>query len=593
MLSPQTTMFLILGITMAMFIWGRFRYDIVAFSALLFAAVLGLVPAGSTFSGFGHPAVITVAAVLVISRALQNSGVIDLMTSRLGVLTHSPLLHIGALSAAAALLSGFMNNVGALALLMPVALQTAASTGRSPAMLLMPLSFGSILGGLMTLMGTPPNIIIASYRQELTGQSFAVFDFAPIGVVLTVAGVAFITFIGWRLIPKERRGKRSAEDLFEISDYIVEARVLEGSALVGKGLRQLERLADDDITGVGVLRGDSHIISGARYARLRVDDVVIFESDPKVLRDVVEAAGVELLGSDEFHTDDLRSEDVGLVEAVVMPNSRLINRTFAGLRLARKYSMNLIAVARRGKPFKRRLHRVQLREGDVMLLQGPEESLTETITELGCLPLAKRGLRIGKRPAPFIPLAWFGAALVATVSGWLSVHIAFCLAVVGLVATRTVTLRDVYSTIDWPVVVLLAAMIPLGRALETTGGTALIASSIVDITGDFGPVIVMSVLLVVTMTLSDVMNNAATAVVMAPIAATLANQLGVDVDPFLMAVAIGASCAFLTPIGHQNNVLVMGPGGYHFGDYWRMGLPLQLLVVVIAVPLITFVWPLT
>jgi len=585
-------LFIILALTMGMFIWGRFRYDIVAFSALMTATLCGLVPAPQAFLGFGHPAVITVAAVLVISRALQNSGVIDYLVSALGVVTRSPLVHIGALTALAALLSGFMNNVGALALLMPVALQTAAATGRSPAQLLMPLSFGSILGGLMTLMGTPPNIIIASYRQQVTGESFAVFDFAPVGVVLALCGVLFITFIGWRLIPKERRGKRSGEASFEIEDYIVEARVLDGSPLVGKGLKHLETLSDDEVTGVGVLRGDNHIIAGARYVRLRVDDIVIIETDPKDIQKVINEAVLELVGAEHFDPEDLQSEEVGLIEAVIMPNSRLVTRTFRGLRLARKYAMNLIALAIQDKPFKRRLDQVRFQEGDVLLLQGPAESLAETVAELGCLPLAERGLRIGKRPRAFIPLIVFAAALITAVSGALPVSVAFASAVVVLVLCNVISLREVYASIDWPVIVLLASMIPLGSALETSGGTDLIAAGIVTLAGGWGPMVILALLLVVTMTLSAVMNNAATAVVMAPIAATLATQLGLNVDPFLMAVAIGASCAFLTPIGHQNNVLVMGPGGYRFGDFWRMGLPLEVIIVAIAVPLIGFVWPL-
>ena len=592
MSSSQALLFVILASAMGLFIWGRYRYDIVAFGALVVATLFGIVPAEQAFLGFGHPAVITVAAVLVISRALQNSGVVDMIAVRLEAATRNPLIHIGALTGLAAVLSGFMNNVGALALLMPVALQTAAATGRSPAQLLMPLSFGSILGGLMTLMGTPPNIIIASYRQELTDQSFGIFDFSPIGVVLAIIGVLFITFIGWRLIPKERRGNKSTEDMFEITDYITELRVLEDSPLIGKGLKNLETMADDEVLGVGVLRGDNHIIAGARYARLRPGDIVILESDPSALAKFVEAAKLELVGKEAFDTEDLESEEAGVIEAVISPGSRLVKRTFAGLRLGKRFNMNLIAIARQGKPFKKRLDKVRLKEGDVLLLQGERDSLIETAVELGCLPLAERGLRIRSRPKPLIPVGIFAAALIAAVTGLLPVYVAFTAAIVALVLMQVVSVREVYSSIDWPVVILLGAMIPLGRALETTGGTDLIAGGIVTIAGGLGPLFIMALLLVVAMTLSDVMNNAATAVVMAPIAATLAGQLGVNLDPFLMAVAIGASCAFLTPIGHQNNVLVMGPGGYKFGDYWRMGLPLEILIVAVSIPLIALVWPL-
>ena len=591
-MAAHLQMFMILAATMAFFIWGRYRYDMVAFSSLMLAAVLGLVPYHEAFLGFGHPAVITVAAVLIASRALQNSGVVLLITDRLEHWTRHELVHIGALTALAAVLSAFMNNVGALALLMPVALQTAATTGRSPALLLMPLSFGSILGGLMTLMGTPPNIIIAAYREQYTGESFGVFSFSPVGVTIAIVGVAFVTLVGWRLIPKERRGKRAAEDMFQISEYVIEATILEDSPVIGKGLRHLERLSGDEVLGVGVLRGDEHIIAGARYARLRVDDVVIFEGDPRAIQKTVEAANLKLVGQEAFSTDDLRSEEAGLVEAVIKPGARLVGRTFRGLRLGKRHHINLIALARQGKPFKTRVDKVRLQEGDVLLLQGERDNLVDVVAELGCLPLAERGLRIRKRPKPLFPVSIFVVSLLLAVTGMLPVYIAFTLAVVALVASDTISLREVYTTIDWPIIVLLAAMIPLGRALETSGGTEIIASSILSMAGELGPLAILAILLVVTMTLSDVMNNAATAVVMAPIAATIATQLEVAVEPFLMAVAVGASCAFLTPIGHQNNVLVMGPAGYKFGDYWRMGLPLEIIVVALAVPLIAWVWPL-
>ncbi len=592
MTVPQALTFGILAATMTLFIWGRWRYDVVAFTALVAGTVTGVVPAAEAFHGFGHPAVITVATVLVISRALQNSGVIDHIASRLNSLASQPLIHIGALTTMAAVLSAFMNNVGALALLMPVALQTCAAVGRSPAQVLMPLSFGSILGGLMTLMGTPPNIIIASYRQQYGGEAFSVFDFSPVGGAVALIGVLFVSLVGWRLIPRARLGKKAAADLFEIRDYIIEARVLEDSPLIGKGLKDLESVAEHNVLGVGVLRGENHTIAGARYARLRAGDIVVIEADPGALPPILEATGLELRGEGDFDPDVLSSEEIELMEAVVTPGSRLVGRSFRDLHITARYDLNLIALARQGRAFKKRLDNVSFLPGDVVLLQGRRDDLAETVAELGCLPLAKRGLRLAKRPRAFLPLASFAAALAAAAIGLMPVHVAFAAAVAFLVTLGVVSLRDLYTAIDWPVIVLLGAMIPLGQALESTGGTGLIAGLIVSMAGNLGPIAIMALLLIVTMTLSDIMNNAATAVVMAPIAATLAGQLGVSADPYLMAVAVGASCAFLTPIGHQNNVLVMGPGGYAFGDFWRMGLPLEILVVAVSVPLIVLVWPL-
>ncbi len=591
MTADQLVVFAILASALVLFVWGRWRFDVVAFSALVVAVLAGVVPAADAFTGFGHPAVITVAAVLVISRALQNSGVIDYLASRLMATAGNDLAHIGALSALAAGLSAFMNNVGALALLMPVALQTATKSRLSPAQLLMPLSFASILGGLVTRIGTPPNIIVATYRRDVTGEPFAMFDFAPAGLSVAVVGVAFVALLGWRLIPRERRGRKAPEDLFEIGDYVTEARIAEDSKLVGKSVRQLELLAEDEIAVVGLVRDEQRYLGNVRLVRLRPGDVVTLQADPAELQKAIEAGGLELVGERQLDPAALRSDEVGVVEAVVTQGARIEGRTARMLHLRRQYGVNLLAVARQGRPVKRRLHHVRFRAGDVLLLQGDVDTLAETVVALGCLPLAERGLQVGKRPEAFVPLGVFGVALALTAAGVLPVHIAFAAAVAVLVVVEVVSAREVYESIDWPVIVLLGAMIPLGRALETSGGTELIATAILGGAGNVHPIVVTALLLIVTMTLSDVMNNAATAVVMAPIAASLAGQLGVSADPFLMAVAVGASCAFLTPIGHQNNVLVMGPGGYRFGDYWRMGLPLEILIVAVAVPMISWVWP--
>ena len=581
MSNSQVLLFTILAGAMAFFVWGRYRYDIVAFGALVVATLLGIVPAAEAFLGFGHPAVITVAAVLVISRALQNSGVVDLIAARLEVATRDPLVHIGALTGLAALLSGFMNNVGALALLMPVALQTAAATGRSPAQLLMPLSFGSILGGLMTLMGTPPNIIIASYRQELTGASFGIFDFSPVGVVLALGGVVFITLVGWRLIPKERRGKKATEDLFEITDYITELRVLEDSPVIGKGLKHLEVLADDEVLGVGILRGDNHMIAGARYARLRPGDIVILEADPTALAKVVAAAKLELVGKEAFDTDDLTSEEAGLIEAVVSPGSRLVKRTFAGLRLGKRFNMNLIAIARQGKPFKRRLDKVRLQEGDVLLLQGERDSLAETVVDLGCLPLAERGLRIRSGPKPFVPVGIFAAALIAAVSGLLPVYVAFSAAIVLLVLMQVVSLREVYSEHR-------LAGDHSARRHDSPGagagdhrwhrphrqhdcghgrrsGAVVYHGSVAG--GDHDPVGRHE---------------------------QCRHRGGDGADRRHPGQSARGGFGSVSDGGRDRCLVcvVMGPGGYKFSDYWRMGLPLELLIVAVAIPLIVVVWPL-
>ncbi|MEM7251240.1 MAG: SLC13 family permease [Pseudomonadota bacterium] len=592
-MADQLVLFLILGATLTLFIWGPIRFDLVAVGALLTCAVLGLIAPADTFSGLGHPAVVTVATVLIISQALQNSGVIDLVANRFASTTSSPIFFMTAISILGAVLSAFMNNVGALALLMPVALHTCARSGFSPAMILMPLSFGTILGGLMTMMGTPPNIIIASYRAETLGESFSVFDFSPVGIGAALAGIVFVSLVGWRLIPKHRSGSAGTEDLFELSDYIFEVQLREASPNLGENPLELETQFDQ-LDVVGLVRGRRRIMGDwhLRDLELQAGDVVVVQTDAQTLTKVMEEVGADLAAEQSVGEDDLNSEQVEVVEAVVTPSSSLVGRTYDGLRVRTRFSLALLGISREGQAFKRRLTRVYLKAGDILLLQGERTALGDSLSQLGCLPLARRDIRVSARPNAFWPVVVFAAALAATSFGLVSVHIAFAVAILVLIALKTISASEAYGAIDWPVIILLAAMIPIGRALEITGGTDTITQGIMAISQGVSPVVILVLIMVVTMTLSDIMNNAATAVVMAPIALNLARGLGVNPDAFLMAVAIGASCAFLTPIGHQNNILVMGPAGYRFGDYWRLGLPLELIIIAVSTPLICVFWPL-
>jgi di/tricarboxylate transporter len=593
MAYDQLATFAILAATFVLFVWGPWRYDVVALIALLTAVVAGVVPVGEAFLGFGHPAVVTVAAVLVISRALSNSGAIEYVTHHVRLIAKSPSAHVGALASLAAVLSTIMNNVAALALLIPAAVESAAKTKHSPALLLMPMSFASILGGLVTLIGTPPNIIIAHYREGVVGAPFRMFDFAPVGGAVAVVGVACVTLLLWHLIPAKRRKRVSPEDLFQIEDYVTEAKVPEKSAAVGKSVRELDEMTEKvDAVIVGLIRGDRRILGADRRERIQAGDVLIIEAAPKEIDKFVSALGLTLAGTKESKAKLLRSEDVGVAEAVVAPRSRIEGRTVGAVRLRGRYGVNLLAVSRQGTPYRGRLKAFRFRVGDVLMLQGDTEMLPDVISRLGCLPLAERRLQVGKVGQAGLTVSVFAAAILAATFGLLSVPVALAIAAVAMVLLNVVPARELYDGIDWPVIVLLGAMIPVAGALESTGATDFVAGGILGITAGLAPIAVLALVMIVTMTLSDVMNNAATAVIMAPISVGIAGQLGVNADPFLMAVAVGASSAFLTPIGHQNNALIMGPGGYEFGDYWRMGLPLEVVIVVVAVPMIMWVWPL-
>lgn len=586
------TILIILVITMAFFIWGYWRYDVVAILALTASVAVGAVPFSDAYSGLANPAVITVACVMIISDAIRRSGAMSLVVKKITSVTSSATLHIATLSIISAVLSAFMNNVGALALMMPVAIQTALKSKRSPSLVLMPIALASGLGGLTTLIGTPPNLLISNYRAQIVADPFSMFSFSLVGVPVAIIGIIFISLVGWRLMPGRRKAARKPEEMFQIQDYIAEIKIPAGSQLIGKTVKELEKKLHSDFVLIGIIRNKRKRFVLPPEHRLKQDDILIIESTPQVLEEILQQGSIELIGTEKITSDVLRSEDVALIEAVIPPGARIENRSSQTSRLRSRYRINLIAIARQGKPFKKRLNKVKLRAGDVVLLQGPTDTLKENISSLGFLPLIERGLQVGVRKYKWLPTVIFIVGIVLTALQLLPVQIAFGGVVLAMILTRSIPTRLIYDGIEWSVILLLAAMIPIGHALQTTGGTALISHFILKLTVHLPHIYILGLLLVVTMTLSDFMNNAATAVVMAPIAGSVAQAMHASPDPFLMAVAIGASCSFLTPVGHQNNTLVMGPGGYKFSDYIRLGLPLEIIILIISLPLLVWFWPL-
>jgi di/tricarboxylate transporter len=574
-----------------LFAWGRIRHDLVALIALCFLVVAGIIDPENAFNGFGHPAVITVGAVLVIGKALEFSGVVDLLGKWVMKLGKNLLLQIFALSVIVAVASAFMNNVGALAIMMPVAIHMAKKSGNSPSYILMPIAFASLLGGMTTLIGTPPNIIIATFRGDELGEPFGMFAFSPVGIVLAITGIAFITIAGWRLIPK-RAAKKTDEELFDIEDYITEVEVVKDSKIKGRSISEITSISNADVQILGLVRNEKRIHAPDPEETLQLKDIIIIETDAEELKTFVKDTKLKLAGGKKFRKDAEGSDKIAISEAVVMSGSSLLGNTAASLRMRSRYGINLLAVARRERKIHRRLDHVIFRTGDVLLLQGREHILNDTITSMGCLPLARRGLRLGYKTMIPLALGVFTASIVLVVTGLLPVQIAFTIAAIAMVLTRILPLKELYKSIDWPVIILLGAMIPIGNAFETSGGAHMIVETVLGLENNIPPWAILATILTVTLVLSGVINNAATVVLMAPIAIDVAKGLAVSVDPFLMAVAIGGSCAFLTPIGHQSNTLVMGPGGYRFTDYTIMGLPLSIIIIALSVPLILWVWPL-
>ena len=574
------------------FIWGRWRHDVVAFTALLIAVLAGTVTPGDAFSGFGHPATVTVAMVLIISRGLSNSGAVHLMVKHLIPPVKGTVTHVGLLAGVGGGLSAMMNNVGALALLMPAAIRSAAKAERPVGILLMPLAFGSILGGLVTLIGTPPNIIIASFREETLGAPFQMFDFTPVGGVVAIVGILFVSFVGWRLIPAARRNSNATADLLAIDDYVAELSVPPDTPAIGQTLRELDEVAaEHDAVILGLIRRDHRIDRPRRSEKVRAADRLLIEADPDGLDGMMKALRFKPAGARRSHSDVMESSELAVVEAVVQPRSPMIGQSAEALRLRGRYGIVLLGVSRQGRAQRTQLGKFRFRVGDVLLIADDAGRVTEVANQLGCLPLAERDVGIGGKPRTWLSIGIFAGAIVAAAVGLIAIPIALAVAAGAMVLLNIVPPRQIYDSVDWPTVVLLGAMIPIGAAVTNSGASGLIASGILTVTADLPAVVLLTVVLVVTMTLSDIINNAATAIVMAPISIEIATRTDVNPDAFLMAVAIGASAAFLTPIGHQNNALIMGPGGYHFGDYWRMGLPLEIVIVIVAIPMLMFVWP--
>ena len=591
MTPDQIFLFALLAAVFALFLWGRIRYDVVAFGALVLALVAGVIPKEQVFSGFGHPATVIIALVLVVSRGLLNSGAVELLARQIVDASRGVRAHVGLMAGVAAALSAVMNNVAALALLMPVDMQAAAKAKRSPALTLMPLSFASILGGMVTLIGTPPNVVIATFREQALGAPYHMFDFAPVGAAIALVGVLFVALIGWRLIPIERRERDTARELKDLEGYVAEATVTADCTAVDGPLRNLYPIAEEnDVSIVGLVRQGRRLPGTSRNEVLRKRDVLVLEGAPDAIEQFMGATELKPSGSRKHA--GLLGETLALAEVVVPQGAYIEGRSAFEVRLLYRQGITLLGVSRRGQRFRDRVRRLRIRAGDILLLLGPEEQLPDVITWLGCLPLANRGLQVIQRHKAWLAVGLFAVAITGASLGWFYLPLALAGVVLAYAVLRIVPLSQLYESVEWPVIVLLGSLIPVGAALEASGGTALVAHTIAGWTADFSPVFVLAILMIVTMTLSDVLNNVATALIAAPIGVEIAEQLGVNPDPFLMAVAVAASCAFLTPIGHKNNTIIMGPGGYRFGDYWRLGLPLEILVVVVGTPMILLVWPL-
>jgi di/tricarboxylate transporter len=586
---PQLLSFGLILLMMAAFIWGRLRYDLVAACSLLLALLVGLVPLDKAFSGFSDDIVIIVGSALLVSAGVARSGIMELAIQRFAPKLTSVRLQLALLVVIVAFLSAFVKNIGALAIMIPIAFQFARRSNTSASVFLMPMSFASLLGGLMTLIGTSPNIVVSRLREEMTGTPFSMFDFTPAGLALTVGGIVFLTLFYW-LLPVRSRQHAPLHEALDIKNYATEAKVVARSSVAGKTVAELIKLAGGDAMITSILRGAVRL-APLPDAVVQVGDVVLIEGGHEALDRLVAQAGLSLDDKRELRKGGKAFQDIIAIEAVVTEHSSLIGTSAQQIDLSRRFNVNLLAMSRKNERLDRKLGTITLRLGDVVILRGPADALSEFLREFGLLPLAERPLLLGSVRRGLVPVAILAAAMVTTAFGFVPVAVAFFTAAVLMILFRVIPPRDVYASMDGPILIMLATLIPVSDTLRSTGATDLLAAGLAQLSSALPAYGSLALIMVAAMAVTPFLNNAATVLVMAPIAASFAATLGYRPEAFLMAVAIGAGCDFLTPIGHQCNTLVMGPGGYLFGDYARLGLPLSLIVILIAVPALLLVWP--
>lgn len=588
-MTDQQIVFSIIAGVFLLFLHGRIRYDAVAFGALIVAGITGVVDKSELFSGFGHQAVIIVAIVLVISRGLVYSGAVELITVQIQKSVNGIRSQIAIMGTVSAFLSTIINNIAALAILMPADLNLAKKQGISPSKTLMPLSFASILGGMVTMIGTAPNVVIATYREDALGSPYTMFDFAYVGLIVAVSGVIFISTIGYKLIP-HNDDEKAPSDSLEETEYVSNARIPKDSELIGENLMDVSMTGDGfDVAILGIIRDDEFLEGSAMSLLIKPGDLLVVEGAVANIDLFINKSGLKHIAAGEI---EIEKASKSLFEIVVQPDSWVVGETSRHLGLRNKHNASLLGISRGGNNITTNVRKTKFKAGDILLIHGNVEEMMSLIEWMDCLTLAKRGLEIPSRKKANMAMIIFITAIAISTMGYVYLPLALSAVILLYLALDILPLKVVYKSISWPIIVLLGSMIPIGNALTETGGAETIASNLILLTQGLDPILIMIIIMITTMTLSDVLNNVATVLILAPISILMASQLGVNPDAFLMTVAVGASCAFLTPIGHQNNALILGPGGYKFGDYWRLGLPLEIVVVVVSIPSILFFWPL-
>jgi di/tricarboxylate transporter len=587
----------VLALAVVLFVSERLRVDVVAILILVVLIVTGLVTVEEAFSGFASPAVITVIAVFIVSGGLTISGVAD----RIGAfilkvagdnqvrMTLLIMLGVGVMSA-------FMNNIGAVAILLPAVMSVSRKTGISPSKMLIPLAWASLMGGNMTLIGTPPNILASSILEAYGNlEPLSFFDFTPMGIIILVTGIIYMLLIGRRLLPDRTPGGKPA-DRFPVKKYLTELQVLEDSPLIEQTIKQsdLENKYGLNVLHVHMCCRDMETVASFTDHRLEPGDELTVQASAEAILAATNQLGLEPASDRSLQPWEIErdSRDFELAEVVLAPRSSLNGRTLRQIDFRVRYGLNVLAIRHQGVTRYTRLGEIPLGYGDVILVEGAIEKLDRLRLEPDFLFLDMPSPEIRRvRKAP-IALAILLGTLVVITAGWLNVAAAMFIAALLMVLTGTLTMDEAYGSIEWKSVFLIACMLPLGLAMETSGTARFLADQIILVFGGLGVMAVLVGIYIMTSLLTEVMSNAAATVLAVPIAIDAALTLEVNPYTFVIAVVIAASTSFLMPVGHQVNVLVFGPGGYRFTDYTKVGIWLNILLLIVIMLTLPLIWPL-
>ena len=591
MTQENILVLVILAAAVILFVSERLRVDLIALLVLITLRITGLITIEEAFSGFASPAVITVWSVYIVSGGLFKSGIADILANfmlRLSGQSYLRLLFI--IMITVGIMSSFMNNIGAVAILLPAVVSAGRKINVAPSKLLIPMAFTSLLGGKMTLIGTPPNILATSIMESYGGmEPFGFFDFTPMGAIVLVVGILYFLLIGNHLLP-DRTPSGQLSESYQIRDYLSEVRVKDKSSLVGKTLAESQLGQNYNLNVVQIHRSGERLRVPSQNPVFRSGDILLVQGSSQNILKSYETLDLEAIP--EWKFEDFSQGTQTMIEVTLSPRSKMQGQTLKEIDFRAHFGLTVLALQHRGKSIFSNLADIPLDFGDAMLIQGPEDRIAQLRRDEDFLILETPPMETKRtQKAPLAVLILAGVLLVVSMR-ILHVSTAMLIGAVLMILTGVLKMDEAYQAIEWKSVFLIAGMLPMGIAMQNSGTALFLAQKIVDVVGNWGTIAVLMGIFLMTALTTEVMSNAAATVLVTPIAIDAARSLGANPQTFVMAVVIAAATSFLMPIGHQANVLVFGPGGYKFGDYTRVGIWLNIIIFFVVLVFLPLIWPL-